>query len=167
MRRSTFAAALTAAVALVAAVAANAATPSPSYQVTGVELGLAQGTTSTFTGFATGSQGDRGFWRASVSHAPFSTCSTVGSSCAVTGGTLGLTSSNRSQVTGTFADGSFTLTASAPGCGRQQYAVTADAGSAQLAGTLTTLRVSFRGTCLVLTSTLTGTLSTITMAPPA
>jgi len=167
MRRSTFAAALTAAVILVAAVAANAATPSPSYQLTGAELGFAQGTTSTFSGFATGSQGDRAFWRASVSHAAFSTCSTVGSSCAVTGGTLALTSSNRSQVTGTFADGSFTLTASAPGCGRQQYAVAADAGSDQLTGTLTTLRLSFRGTCLVLTSTLTGTLSTVTMAPPA
>jgi hypothetical protein len=171
MRTSRFAAALTAAVALSAAVAAGAAaaTLSPSYQVTGAEFGAPQGSTSTFTGFAVGSLGDRGLWRATVAHDPMTACSTVGSSCNITGGTLGLNSSNRLQLTGTVDWGTMTLTAQGAGCGRQQYTVTADAattnGDMQLNAVVTTLRVSFRGSCLVLATTVQGTLATVATMP--
>jgi len=171
MRSSRFAAALTAAVALSAAVAAGAAaaTLSPSYQVGGAAFGASQGSTSTFTGFAVGSLGDRGLWRATVTHDPFTACSTVGSSCSITGGTLWLTSSNRSQLGGTIDGGSITLSAQGPGCGRQQYTLTADAASAdgdlQLNAVVTTLRVSFRGSCLVLATTVQGTLGAVATMP--
>ena len=173
MRTSRFAVALMAAVALSAAVAAGAAaaTLSPSYQVGGAAFGAQQGSTSSFTGFAVGSLGDRGFWRATVVHDPFTACSTVGSSCAITDGTLALNSSNRLQLTGTVTWGSMTLSAQAPGCGRQQYTVSADAttagGNVQLTAVMTTLRVQFRGNCLALATTIQGTLTTVTNPPPA
>jgi len=171
MRSSRFAAALTAAVALSAAVAAGAAaaTLSPSYQVGGAAFGGSQGTTSSFTGFAFGSLGDRGLWRTTFTHDPFTACSTVGSSCAISDGTFGLTSSNRLQLTASIVDGSMTLSSQGPGCGRQQYTVDADAvtpmgGDYQLNAVVTTLRVPFRGSCLVLATTVQGTLAVATVA---
>jgi hypothetical protein len=156
MRRSMIAAALTAFVVLAAATGASAANaPSPSYQLSGIATVTPQGTTTSLFGFATGSTGDRGFWRASITTAPLSGCSTLGSSCAVTGGSFGLNSSNQSQVAGTLWDGSVTLTAQAPGCGQQQFTVDgfgSDAASDQVTFTavLTQYRLSFRGTCFTL-----------------
>ena len=156
MRRSMIAAALTVFVVLAAATGASAANaPSPSYQVSGIATVTPQGTTTWLAGLATGSTGDRGFWQASLTTGPLTGCSTLGSSCAVTGGTFGLNSNNRSQVAGTFYDGSVSLTAQAPGCGRQQFTVTgfgSDAAADQVTFTavLTQYRLSFRGTCFTL-----------------
>jgi hypothetical protein len=156
MRKSIIAAALTAVVVLAAATGASAANaPSPSYQVSGIATVTPQGTTTSLFGFATGSTGDRGFWHASLTTAPLSGCSTLGSSCAVTGGTFALNSSNQSQAAGSLFAGSVTLTAQAPGCGRQQFTVggvgtTSDGDELTLTAVLTQFRLSFRGTCVTL-----------------
>jgi hypothetical protein len=118
MRKSTIAAALTAVVVLAAATGAGAATvPSPSYTVAGFATVSPQGATTSLFGFTTGSAGDRAFWQASLATAPLSTCSSLGSNCAVTGGTLTLNGSNRSRLTGTFVGGNVTLTSQAPVAG--------------------------------------------------
>jgi hypothetical protein len=155
MRKSMTAAALTAVVVLAAATGAGAANaPSQSYQVAGLATVSPQGTTTSLAGFGTGSTGDRAFWRASITTAPLASCSSLGSSCAITGGTFGLNSNNGSQVTGTITGGSVTLTAQAPGCGRQQFTVnggaTTNAGDVAFTVVLTQFRLSFRGTCIVL-----------------
>ena len=156
MRKSIIAAALTAVVVLAAATGASAANaPSPSYQVSGIATVTPQGTTTWLGGFATGSTGDRGFWQASLTTGPLSGCSTLGSSCAVTGGTFALNSSNQSQVAGSFFAGSVTLTAQAPGCGRQQFTVdgvgtTSDGDELTLTAVVTRFRLSFRGACIAL-----------------
>jgi len=165
MRRSMFAAALTAVVVLAAATGAGAATaPSPSYQVAGIATVTPQGSTLSLNGLATGSTGDRGFWRATISTVPLAGCSSMGTSCAITGGTLALNSSNRSQVAGTVTGGSVALTAQAPGCGRQQFTVnavaTTNAGDVVVTAVLTQFRLSFRGTCFAFPGeTVAGTLT--------
>lgn len=164
MRKSMYAAALAAAVALAAATGASAANaPSPSYQVAGIALGTVQGSTTSFSGTATGSAGDRAFWRASLATDPLTDCSTVGSTCPVTGGTLVLTSRNGAQVTGRFDVGNVTLTAEALGCGRQQYTVnayvTTNGGELNLSAVVTEYRVSLRGTCVALGATVQGSLA--------
>jgi hypothetical protein len=153
MRKSMIAVALTAVVVLAAATGAGAANaPSQSYQVAGLATVTPQGTTTSLFGFATGSAGDRGFWRASVTTAPLAGCSSLGSSCAITGGTFGLNSNNGSQATGAVTGGSVTLTAQAPGCGRQQFTVNGSAataaGDVTFSVVLTQFRLSFRGTCI-------------------
>jgi hypothetical protein len=155
---------LATAAALVAAAAASAApAPSPSYQVAGLELGAPQANTSPFAGTAIGSTGDRGFWQASVAHDPLTGCATVGASCAVTGGTFTLRSSNGSQVAGTFSSGSVQLTSAQPGCGRQQFAVTASLstsnGPETLTAVLTHFRFQIRGVCTVLAAVVQGSLA--------
>jgi hypothetical protein len=156
MRRSMIAAALTVFVVLAAATGASAANaPSPSYQVTGIAAVTPQGATTWLAGLATGSTGDRGFWQASLTTGPLTGCSTLGSSCAVTGGTFGLNSSNQSQVAGTFFGGTVTLTAQTPGCGRQQFTVngvgtTSDGDELTLTAVVTRFRLSFRGACIAL-----------------
>jgi hypothetical protein len=165
MRRSMTAAALTAVVVLAAATGAGAATmPSPSYQVAGFATVSPHGSTTSLVGFGSGSTGDRAFWRASIATAPLSGCSSLGSSCAITGGTFGLNSSSRSQLTGTFESGSVTLTSQAPGCGRQQFTVSgvADAttgDSVSFDAVVTQFRMSFRGTCFALGSTVAGSVT--------
>ena len=165
MRKSMTAAALTAVVVLAAATGAGAATtPSPSYTVAGLATVSPQGSTTSLTGLASGSNGDRAFWRASIATAPLSSCSSLGSSCAITGGTFGLSSSNRSQLTGTFVAGMVTLTSQAPGCGRQQYTVSgvADATTGDvvsLNAVVTQFRLPFRGACLTLGSTVEGSVT--------
>jgi hypothetical protein len=147
--------------ALVFAAAAGAAT-SPSYQVAGIEPGVQQDNVSAFAGVATGSTGDHASWQASVAHDPLSACSTVGSACGITGGTFALTSNNGSQMTGTFSGGSITLTAQAPGCGKQEFAVVAsvwtDAGPQDFVGVLAQHRVKVQGQCRAILATVQGTL---------
>jgi hypothetical protein len=62
-----------------------------------------------------------------------------------------------------------TLSAQAPGCGRQQYTVNADVTTLldeyQLSAVMTTLRVPFRGSCLVLATTVQGTLAEVATVP--
>jgi hypothetical protein len=151
------------AAALVFASVASAAVPSPSYQVAGIQLGAPQGDVSSFIGIGTGSTGDRSQWRASIAHAPSAGCATVGASCAVTAGTLTLTSNNGSSIAGTVTGGALTLTAQAARCGTQTFTVVANistpTGTEQLTGVLTNLRFQLRGACTVLASTLQGTLA--------
>ena len=161
MRRSMFAAALTAAVVLAAATGAGTANaPSPSYQVAGVCSGRRRATQPRLPGPR--STGDRGFWRASVATDPLTACSTVGSSCAVTGGTLALNSNNGSQITGTLGSGGLALTAQASGCGTQQFNLNATfqtaGGAMELTAVVTEYRLSFRRTCLTLGATVQGSL---------
>jgi hypothetical protein len=153
------------ATALVLASVAAAAVTSPVYQVTGIGIGASQGDVSPFFGIGTGSTGDRSQWRASIAHAPFAGCATIGSSCAVTGGTLTLTSNNGSSLAGSVTGGGLTLTAQAARCGTQTFAVSAMAstgsGLEQLTGVLTNYRFQLRGVCTVLAATLQGTLSAV------
>jgi hypothetical protein len=148
--------------ALVFASVAVAAVTSPTYQVTGIGLGAAQGDVGSFFGIGTGSAGDRAQWRASIAHAPLAGCATVGASCAVTGGTLTLTSNNGSSFAGTVTGGGLTLTGQAARCGTQSFAVVANvstpAGTEQLTGVLTNYRFQLRGACTVLASSVQGTL---------
>lgn len=164
MRRILKTSALLAAVTLVAATGAGAANmPSPSYQIAGIEFGGPQGDTSPFVGMGIGSLGDRGFWQASLAHAPFASCSSVGSSCAISAGSFSLRSSNGSQLTGTFTGGSMALSSQAPGCGRQQFAVSANLassnGSMAFTGTLIYYRLQFHGNCMVLATSVQGSLA--------
>jgi hypothetical protein len=157
MRKTTIAALVTAVVSLAAATGAGAATaPSTSYQVSGIATFAPQGI--SVTGFATGSAGDHGLWRASFATDPLAGCSTVGSSCMVTGGTLGL--SSNSQMNGKVTSGSVTLTAQSPGCGRQQLTVDAFAdtglGYVEVIVAVTQIRLSLGGTCVALAGTATG-----------
>ena len=90
-------------------------------------------------------------------------CSLQRSSCAITGGTFTLRSNNGSQFDGTFSSGSVQLTSHQPGCGRQQFALTASLattnGPETLTATLSTFRIQMRGTCTVLISTVQGSLA--------
>lgn len=161
MRRILITASLAVA-ALVVATAASAAL-SPAYQVAGFETGVPQGDVSAFAGFAAGSTGDRGFWQASVAHDPLTACSTVGSACAITGGTFSLRTSDGAQLAGTFSAGTIAPASQAAGCGTQQYAVAAsawtNAGPKDFAGTLTHYRILVRGLCRTVAATLRGTVA--------
>ena len=144
--------------------------PSQSYQVAGLATVAPQGTTTSLFGFATGSTGDRGFWRASITTAPLASCSSLGSSCTITGGTFGLNSNNGSQVAGTVTWGTVALTAQSPGCGRQQFTVngggTTSAGDVAFTFVLTQFRLPFRGTCIAFPgSTVAGSV-TVGQNPP-
>ena len=163
MRRILTSGLATAAALVAAAGAAAATTPSPSYQVAGIEIGAPLDDVGPFAGIATGSTGDRGFWQASVAHAPLAGCAVVGTACAITGGTFTLRSNNGSQVAGTLNGGSVTLTSQPAGCGRQVYAVTASLtttnGPEVLTAALTHYRFQIRGACTVLAATVTGSLA--------
>jgi hypothetical protein len=162
MRRILKGSALLAAVALVAVTGAGAAV-SPSYQVAGIEFGATQSNVSSYTGLGLGSAGDRGFWQAAVAHDPLANCATVGSSCAITGGSFTLRSNTGSQLGASFTGGSFQLQSAAPGCGQQVYALTGNlsslAGGLTLTGVLTYFRLQLRGRCVVLASSVQGSLA--------
>jgi hypothetical protein len=89
----------------------------------------------------------------------------VGSSCAITGGTFTLTSSNGSRLAGSFTGGAVALTSQAGGCGKQVYTVNANVstptGQEQFTGVLTHYRVGFRGTCTVLAASVQGSLTAV------
>ena len=154
-----------AAAALVLASVAAAALPSPSYQVGGIQLGASQGDVSSLLGIGTGTTGDRATWRASIAHAPFAECTTVGSICAVTGGTLTLSSNKGSSISGAVTGGALTVTAQAAGCGTQTFKldamVSTGSGLQQLTAVLTNYRFQFRGACTVLAASVQGTLSAV------
>lgn len=164
MRRIALSFALLAAVSLVAVTGAGAAM-SPSYQVSGFGFGAQQ---TSFFGTGLGSAGDRGMFQASVAHDAWTSCATVGSSCAVTGGTFSVRTA-QGQESATFGGGSFQLASAAPGCGAQSFAVNATlagaAGPLVFTGTMSTFRFQFRGQCQTLFSTLQGSLAPAP-APP-
>jgi hypothetical protein len=154
------------AAALVLAGASVAApTPSPSYDLTGNATGGAQGALSPLTGAGKGSSGDHASWQADVGHAPFAVCATIGSSCALTGGTFTLTSNNGSALDGTVIGGRLTLTDQPDRCGTQVFAVTALVSTLtaleQFTGELTQHRAPVRGVCTVVQATLRGTLAVV------
>jgi hypothetical protein len=163
MRRILKASALLAAVTLVAVTGAGAAV-SPSYQVTGIEFGAPQSNTNQFTGLGTGTAGDRASWQASITHDPLAGCTTVGSKCAITGGTFTLRNNTGSQLGGNFTDGTLQLSTAAPGCGSEQFALTgdftSDEGPQTLTAVVTYVRFRLGGRCVVLASVLQGTLGT-------
>jgi hypothetical protein len=163
MRRILKASALLAAVTLVAVTGAGAAV-SPSYQVAGAGIGGPQSNGSQFNGSGVGSAGDAARWQASVVYDTLANCTTVGSFCAITGGSFSL-KSHGSQLNDSFSGGSLLLLSADPGCGQQQFAVTGNlTGDSPLVltGTLTTDRFQFKGQCVVRAATLEGSL-----APPS
>src|SRR4051812_45354315 len=107
--------------ALALAVASAAAGLSGGYVATGIETSIPTNNTSTFSGAAAGSEGDRALWRASVVHDPLSACPFgTGSSCGITGGTFTLAGSGGSFV-GSFTGGSVTPISQQEPCGIQVY----------------------------------------------
>jgi hypothetical protein len=150
---------------VIAAGAAAANAPSSSYTLTGFALGSPQGTTAFLAGSATGSSGDRAFWRATVTSASLTSCATLGSVCSVTGGSVALTSNNGARLNGSVLNGTVSLTGQAAStCGQEQYtydaAVTAaDGTSWTLAAVVTERRFAFRGRCLALGASVQGSLT--------
>jgi hypothetical protein len=162
MRRILKASALLAAVTLVAVTGAGAAV-SPSYQVTGAGTGGPQSNGSQFNGSGVGSAGDNARWQASVVYEAVANCATVGSVCAITGGTFTL-KSHGAQLNDSFSGGTLQLLSADPGCGAQQFTVTGNLtgdSPLELTGTLTTDRSQFKGQCVVRAATFDGSL-----APP-
>jgi hypothetical protein len=155
---------IVAAALALAGAAFAAATPSPSYDLTGVATGGAQGALSALGGAARGSSGDHAVWEASFGYAP-AACAAVGSSCALTGGTFTLTSNNGSALAGTIMGGRLTLTAQPDRCGTQAFDVTALVSTLtaleQFTGQLTQHRAPFRGVCTVVTAQVQGTLAVV------
>ena len=166
MRRKMFIAISAVAAAFVVAAGAVAATtPSSSYQLGGLAIGGTAGTNTVLAGTAVGTNGDRGFWRASVTIAPLSSCPSLGSSCAITAGTFTLTTNNGSSVTGTVQPGTATLSDQAVStCSRSQYTVRttvlgSDGTTWQLTATVTKLGLPVGRTCFALGATVQATLS--------
>ena len=126
MCRNMFVAVSAVAAAFVIAAGAGAANaPSPSYQLAGFAFGTPS-TSTSLAGQATGSTGDRGFWRATVTTAPLTTCSTLASACGISSGTLALTSNNGSRINGTVEGGTLMLSDQATSaCAPQQYTLDA------------------------------------------
>jgi len=162
MRRITILVVLTAVAALTASVAAAAV--SQSYQLSGSAVVSSQGTTS-MSGFAVGSNGDRGFWRASVTTGPLSACATLNSSCDITGGTFTLNTRSGS-ITGTLS-GAVTLTSQSQRSG-DRYTVLATvataAGTEELNVVVTTSHGS-HGSCFSFGSSVQGSLTPAFTAP--
>jgi hypothetical protein len=154
-----------AAFTLAASAGAAVTALSSTYQIVGIETGVPQNGVSPFAGIGVGSTGDQAFWRAGIAHAPLGGCTTVGSTCAITGGTFTLTSDNGSRLDGTFTGGGVTLISQPPGCGRQEFAVSASmsttAGQERFTGVLTHYRFSFFGRCTVFSASVQGTVSAV------
>ena len=166
MRRKMFIAVSAVAAAFVIAAGAVAATtPLPSYQLAGLAIGGSAGTNTVLAGTAIGSNGDRGFWRATVTIAPLTSCSALGSSCAITAGTITLTSNNGSSLIGSVQGGTATLSDQAVStCSRSQYTVrtsvlASDGTTWQLTATVTKLGLAVGRTCFSLGATVQATLA--------
>jgi hypothetical protein len=157
---------VTAAVLMAAATASSAGAAtglSSVYVVAGVETSIPTNNTSTFAGGALGSSGDSAFWHASITHAALSSCpfgSTA--SCAITGGSFALTSSDGAQLAGSFTGGSVTPISQQTPCGKQVFGVSGalatTSGPATFTATLTHYRTFLFGTCVTYFATVTGSL---------
>ena len=133
------------------------------YVVAGVETSIPTNNTSTFAGGALGSGGDSAFWQASVAHAALSSCPFGSSaSCAITGGSFSLTSSNGAQLAGSFTGGSVTPISQQTPCGKQVFGVSGalatTSGPATFTAILTHYRTILFGTCVTYFATVTGSL---------
>jgi hypothetical protein len=141
----------------------SAATVSTTYAIQGYEY-YATSTQGRFAGTATGSSGDTATWNAVVNHSPLTTSATI------TGGSADLVTSNAVRLHGTFASGSVTLVDESPGCGTQTYAVLGSLkkvtrsdshrrGSGTFDATLTHYRITFLGSCVVYSASVTGAIT--------
>ncbi len=141
--------------------AAAATGLSTAYAVAGIETSIPTNSTSTFAGAAVGSSGDAAAWKASVVHQALSNCP-FGSntSCAITGGTFSLTTSNGGHLAGSFTDGSVTPVAQQPSCGKQIFGVAGTlattSGPTVFTATLTHYRRLLFGTCITYFAKITG-----------
>jgi hypothetical protein len=156
---STVGAVLAITVAIEGAVAATGL--SNRYAVAGIETSIPTNNTSSFAGGALGSSGDAARWQASVVHQALVNCPFgSSSSCAITGGSFSLTSSDGAQLAGSFTGGSVTPVSQQPGCGNQTYGVAGTlattSGPASFAATLTHYRTLLFGTCVTFFATITG-----------
>jgi len=151
---------------MVAATASNAGAAtgfSSVYVVAGVETSIPTNNTSTFAGGALGSGGDSAVWKASVAHAALSSCPFgTNASCAITGGSFSLKSSNGAQLAGSFTGGSVTPISQQTPCGKQVFGVSGalatTSGPATFTATLTHFRTFLFGTCVAYFATVTGSL---------
>lgn len=113
------------AVSLSAVLLATASIPSLAsahvslaYQISGVEL-PSTSTTANFTGSAVGENNEQAAWSASVQH------TILNPDAQITGGSFSFLIFHVPEtVRGNVAGGTIQLTAQAPGCGQQTYAVT-------------------------------------------
>jgi hypothetical protein len=134
---------------------------STAYTVAGLETSIPTNNTSTFAGAALGSGGDAAVWKASVVHQALSNCP-FGSnaSCAITGGSFSLSSSDGAQLAGSFTSGSVAPVSQQTPCGNQIYGVAGTlattSGPASLTATLTHYRTLLFGTCITYFATITG-----------
>jgi hypothetical protein len=150
--------------------AATAAPASTTFAVNGFEYAFTS-TVGNFAGSATGDEGDRGAWNASVEHDPLGSTPPIH----VTGGTFQMGTRSPTGaldfVTGTFVDQGGTITTINPGtnCTNQRYLVTGTLGNVRtstsaggtgtFAVTLTHHRVRFFGRCFIYSATVNGTVS--------
>src|SRR5207253_10722544 len=129
----------------------------------GVRPSAPTNSSSRFAGGALGSGGDSAVCEARVGHAalwswPFGT----NASCAITGGSFSLKSSNGAQLAGSFTGGSVTPISQQTPCGKQVFGVSGalatTSGPATFTATLTHYRTILFGTCVTYFATITGSL---------
>jgi hypothetical protein len=162
-------AAVVAAVAFITLPAAASAAPaSTTFAVSGFEYAFTS-TVGNFAGSATGDEGDRGAWNASVEHEPLGSTPPID----VTGGTFQMGTRSATGafdfVTGTFAGGMIVTIDPGANCTNQHYRVTgrlANVTTSTSAGgtglfdvTLTHHRVRFFGRCFIYSATVKGAVS--------
>jgi hypothetical protein len=139
---------------------------STAYTVAGIETSIPSNNTSAFAGAALGAGGDGAVWKASVVHQALSNCPFgSNSSCAITGGSFSLSSSDGAQLAGSFTSGSVAPVSQQTPCGNQSYGVTGTlattSGPASFIATLTHYRTLLFGTCVTYLATITGSLKLV------
>ncbi len=118
--------------------------------LTGIEVVPVSSTRGTFVGVATG--GLRAAWRAQIVHEELRT----GPQVAITGGTFQLLVDGRRLVRGPVTGGSVTVLDKGSGCRNQRYRVETASAIGSFSGTLTHLRRTVLGRCLVYSATIAG-----------
>ncbi|MFN0154637.1 MAG: hypothetical protein ACKVUT_09680 [Gaiella sp.] len=118
--------------------------------LTGIEVIPVSSTRGTFVGVASG--GVRAAWRAQIVHEELRT----GPRVAITGGTFQLLLDDRRLLRGPVTGGSVTVLDNGSGCRHQRYRVETVAAIGTFTGTLTHLRRSAFGRCLVYGATIAG-----------
>lgn len=136
-------------ITLAAGAAAHGASPQ-SATLTGIEVIPVSSTRGTFVGVASG--GVRAAWRAQIVHEELRT----GPRVAITGGTFQLLLDDRRLLRGPVTGGSVTVIDRGSGCRNQRYRVETVAAIGSFTGTLTHLRRSALGRCLVYGATISG-----------
>ncbi len=147
---------------------ATAAPASTTFIVTGAETWFTS-TSASFSGTGTGDQGDRAFWRTSITRTAFNS---AGQST-ITGGTFSMTTLSPSwttdQVRGTVDGGFVQKTSGFTGCTNETFAVTVSlmdvatsstaGGTGSFVGQLTHHRRTIFGACRTYFATIAGVVS--------